>query len=117
MAVPILPSTAMPNAPPNSELVSESAPAEPARSGGTALKIKSVINVNNGASPTEKRIELATIEIKPNRSACARITKPIAAKISPVAMIDVGLKYVVSFGVYIDPTIKPTDHGNVHSPA
>jgi hypothetical protein len=45
-AVPILPITAMPSAPPNSFPVSEIAAAAPARSGGAAVIIRSEVRVN-----------------------------------------------------------------------
>ena len=41
-AMPMLPSTAMPSAPPNSDVVSATAAAAPARSGGTAPMISSL---------------------------------------------------------------------------
>src|SRR5688572_18755840 len=52
-ATPILPNTAIPNAPPNSALVSDIADAAPARSGGADPMIRSVVSVNTGATPIE----------------------------------------------------------------
>ena len=50
MATPMLPSTAMPSAPPNSDEVSTTAAAAPARSGGTALTASG----GDAAAPLER---------------------------------------------------------------
>jgi hypothetical protein len=49
-----LPRIAMPSAPPNSVLVSESAAAIPARSGGAVPTMRSVAIVNTGDSPSDR---------------------------------------------------------------
>ena len=49
----MLPRMAMPSAPPNSELVSASPAAVPARSGGTVPMIRSVDRVKIGARPND----------------------------------------------------------------
>src|SRR5512145_563568 len=69
----MLPITAMPNAPPSSLLVSDSADAAPARSGGAALRTMSVVNVTTGVKPREKTTDPAT------RIASAGATLPISA--------------------------------------
>ena len=49
----MLPNTAIPNAPPNSALVSDIAAETPARSGGADPMIRSVVSVTTGAMPIE----------------------------------------------------------------
>ena len=56
----MLPITAMPSAPPNSELVSDSADAAPARSGGAAVRTMSVVSVTTGVRPSENTTDPAT---------------------------------------------------------
>ena len=52
--------SAMPSAAPNSKLVSDSADAAPARSGGADLSTMSVFNTATGVIPSEKTICPAT---------------------------------------------------------
>ena len=52
----MLPISAMPSAPPSSALVSDSAEAAPARSGGADPRMMSVVNAATGVSPREKTI-------------------------------------------------------------
>jgi membrane protein implicated in regulation of membrane protease activity len=67
MAVTRLPKTAIPNAPPNSALVSDSPEAIPARSGGAVPTTRSVAIVNTGAKPRLLIVASATLAGTPMR--------------------------------------------------
>ena len=108
----------MPNAPPNSEPVSESEAAVPARSGGDEPIMKSVANVNTGDVPIEKRLKPVTNRIRsesPLRKSSSE--NPTAATNNPMSVIFIGLMDFVIGGVDIDPTINPKAEGNPHNPA
>lgn len=114
----MLPRIAMPNAPPNSEPVSEREAAVPARSGGDDPIIKSVANVNTGEIPMENRLRPVTNTIRsesPLRK--SKSENPAAAINNPKIVMVIGLIDFVIDGVDMDPTINPSAEGKPHNPA
>src|SRR6266566_1682101 len=86
----MLPSRAIPSAPPSSVPVSDSPEATPARSGGTAPTIWSVARVTTGETPTASRTEPVTRTASPAPplpGSQARAARPAAAIASPDAIV------------------------------
>src|SRR4029453_15902932 len=117
-ATPMLPKMAMPSAPPNSALVSDMADAAPARSGGAAPMIRSVVNVNTGDVPSEKIIEASANDANPvPESKPVIIQKPMADRETPTGMKTAGRTIRARGGVTKDPTTNASAHGTVQRPA
>jgi Aldehyde dehydrogenase family len=84
-AVPTLPKTAMPSAPPSSPVVSEIADAAPVRSSGADPTTMSVANVNTGARPKEEMTSpAARIRNDVDASIWMNSPNPIAATAKPL---------------------------------
>src|SRR5687768_16458502 len=111
----MLPSTAMPSAPPSSEQVSDSADAAPEREGGADPTISSVAMPATGESPSAKTVEPATIT--PSDPARAITPKPTAASASPPAITNAGRTPGKASGASMAPAMKPADDGSDHKPA
>src|SRR5215475_10501242 len=81
----------MPSAPPNSALVSVSADAAPARSGGAAPTARSVARVSTGASASENTTDPATTIPRP-LALPSRVNRlrPTAPSARPAAMTKAG---------------------------
>src|SRR3712207_8743619 len=83
----MLPKIAMPSAPPSSALVSESAPAAPARSGGAVPMTMSVVSVTTGAVPRATKVVAIANQAKDVDSSITRnISEAAAATANPAAM-------------------------------
>src|SRR6266568_2147787 len=120
MAVPTTPRIAMPSAPPNSALVSASADAAPARSGGADPTARSVAKVSTGASARENTTEPVTRTASPAaRSVPSSVSspKPTAASPSPPAITNPGRTRLASTGVSMEPRMNPAEAGSIHRPA
>src|SRR5262249_17071819 len=114
----MLPSVAMPIAPPSSELVSERADAAPARSGGAEPMVMSAVGVKVGDIATEALAEppasTASEEGPPIR---VMAPNPTDASANPDAITKAGRMRRATTGVKSEPMRKPHDHGSVHMPA
>ncbi len=111
----MLPSTAIPSAPPNSAPVSEIAEAAPAFSGGAEPTIRSVATAATGDSPSEKTTDPATSAA--SESAWLSTAKPAAESSSPPAITSAGRIALTSRAVSIAPATNPSDDGSDQRPA
>ena len=113
--MPALPNSAMPSAPLNSEAVSDSAEAAPARSAGALVMMISLPIVNTGARPRPMMTVAGTSHHSPWPSPSS--PKPTAALHRPTTRIRWGGQRAASCPDISEPTTKHSDQGKVASPA
>src|SRR5215218_5508611 len=117
-AVPMLPKTAIPKAPPNSALVSEIPEAAPAFSGGALPTMMWVARVPTGAMRREKVTDPATSIADPEPAPiCATTPRPTAESIRPAAITNAGRTRRATSSASMEPAISPPADGSVHKPA
>src|SRR5919106_665516 len=109
----MLPRTAMPSAPPSSAPVSEIPDAEPARSGGAVLTMRSVPSVTAGATPSARTTEAITrtASDEPPSTVASR-PRPTAASTRPPPITYAGRAQRTASGASIEPAMKPPDDGD-----
>src|ERR671914_2735298 len=117
MATPMLPNTAIPRAPPSSAAVSEMPAAAPARSGGAAPMIRSLVRVNSGAVPSENSTDPRTMTPNPDPlSSWVNTANPTAAMASPPAISGAGRMRRGGSGGNVGATTKGQGPGNGPQP-
>src|SRR5256885_17088352 len=112
----MIPRMAMPSAPPNSALVSDSADAAPARSGGAAPTTRSVARVSTGASASEKTTDPVTRSARPAGPSRVNSHRPAAPSAMQAAMTKAGRNRRASTRGSKDPRADAGEEGSIHNP-
>ena len=108
----------MPSAPPNSALVSASADAAPACSGGAAPTARSVAKVSTGATASWNTANPVTrIPRPPALPSWVNRPNPAAPSARPAARTKAGRIRRASTGVSMDPRMNAAEAGSMHRPA
>src|SRR6266536_108788 len=113
----MLPRIAMPSAPPSSVLVSESADAAPARSGGAALMIRSDVKVITTPKAIIMMTQEATTIGSDATPAWVSSAKATATATNPTHTIGPGRHRRTSAGASIEPAIEVMAPGSDQTPA
>ena len=114
----MLPRIDSPSAPPSSKNVSDIPDAAPARSGGAALTIISVVSDNTGASPSEIRTDAVTSRPRLfDVPTSVSMPSPTAPSTSPPAITYAGRTRRTIRAVRFELMMNPTASGSDHRPA
>src|SRR5260370_20857611 len=112
----MLPRTAIPRAPPNSVLVSDSPEAAPADSGGADPRTIPTTRLVTGASPSPNTADPITTTASPSEEVWVRRPNPAADRPRPAAIAKAQCIRRANSGGTSDPPIIPAITGSSHTP-